>query len=59
MGIQSSAASRAREEILPLFSAFVRPHLESAPSPQHKKDVDLLKEVQRRAMKMIRWLERF
>jgi len=52
--IKSSVASRAREGILPLCSALVRPHLESCIhlwSPQHRKDMELLERVQRRPQK--------
>jgi len=55
-----SVVSKSREEILPVHSALVRPHLESCIqlwSPQHREDMDLSDWVQRRATKMIRELE--
>ena len=57
--IKSSMASRLRE-VTTLYSALMRPHLESCVrlwSPQHRRDMDLVERVQRRVMKMIRGME--
>jgi len=58
--IKGSMTSRSREVILTFYSAPGRQHPEHCVQfwdSQHKKDMELLEWVQRRAMKLIRGLE--
>ena len=58
--IRRGEASREGEVVLPLCSALVRIHLKYCTQiwgPQYRKDVELLRRIQRRVTKMIRGLE--
>ena len=48
--------SKEKQQILPLYKAIVRPHLENciqAWKPYRKKDINKLERIQRRAIKMM------
>ncbi|XP_041325762.1 triadin isoform X3 [Pyrgilauda ruficollis] len=57
---KSSVASTSKEVILSLYSALVRPQLEYCVQdwePEHKKDVDMLEQVQKGVIKLSTGLE--
>ena len=57
--IRRSITYKEKSLIVPLYRAIVRPHLEyciQAWSPYHRKDIDMLEKIQRRATKIIQGL---
>jgi len=58
--IKRNFTDRSQSTLIPLYKSVVRPHLEyccSVWNPHFRKDIELIERVQRRANKLVKYLE--